>query len=52
MPKKYLGQKKFSQSTLRRKDIKEYETYSERQKYPHKKFCILKQLCIFAADIR
>jgi hypothetical protein len=30
MPKKYLGLKKFSQRTLRRKDIKEYEDYKKR----------------------
>jgi hypothetical protein len=45
MPGKYLGQKKFSQSTQRRKDIKEFEAY---KKDTLKLFASLKKLGVFA----
>jgi hypothetical protein len=42
MPEKYLGQKKFSQRALRRKDIKEYEASTKRYGCIHKIRDILK----------
>jgi len=38
MLEKYLGQKKFSQRALRRKDIKEFEAYKKKiRMYPENK---------------